>query len=396
MEQPFQAATPVLEPALPGKQADRLFFIDNIRWLLIADVICHHAAVTYSHLGGWYYYDGPEPGIGTRFLLATFETFNQAFFMGFLFLIAGYFVPRAYDTKGWFRFLRDRTIRLGIPSLFYMLVIDPVIVYWLVRDFVDPSRPSLAQIYPSFVMSRKLLHATGPMWFAVALLGFCAIYASVRILGPARARGWNSLPNHRQVIGLILLMGSCSFLVRIVRPIGTSILNMQPCYFSQYILLFVVGILAYRGNWLLRIPHAFGIFWMKLALFVCIPTWVILIFASGALKGDTKNLLGGPHWESAAFSYWEALMCLGMCLGLTVLFRDGFNRQSSFTAWMSQNSFAVYLFHPPLLIAVTLLLRPLNMPNLGKFGMACLLAVPITFLVSGLLRSKVPRLHKLL
>ena len=58
--------------------------------------------------------------------------------MGLLFLFAGYFVAPAFDSKGAARFLRDRAIRLGIPSLFFMLVIHPVTVYWLLRTFDDP------------------------------------------------------------------------------------------------------------------------------------------------------------------------------------------------------------------------------------------------------------------
>jgi glucans biosynthesis protein C len=100
----------------PIATGTRLHFIDNIRWLLIVLVICHHAAVTYSHIGGGYYLDGPKPGLATTFLFATFETFNQAYFMGLLFFIAGYFAPRAFDAKGFSHFLRDRAIRLGIPN----------------------------------------------------------------------------------------------------------------------------------------------------------------------------------------------------------------------------------------------------------------------------------------
>ncbi len=33
-----------------------------------------------------------------------------------LFLLAGYFVPRAFDTKGFMKFSRDRFIRLGVPA----------------------------------------------------------------------------------------------------------------------------------------------------------------------------------------------------------------------------------------------------------------------------------------
>ena len=245
---------------------NRVLFVDNIRWALIVVVICHHGAVTYSHVGGWYYLDGPKPGLVTTGLFATLETFDQAFFMGLLFLLAGYFVPRAFDKKGFGRFVRDRAIRLGIPSLFFMLVIHPFTVYWLLHNYADPSIPSLPGAYEGFLASGKVLSATGPMWFAVALLIFCIVYGGVRLMLPGTPRKITSLSGHKAVLALILLMGTCSFLVRISQPIGVNILNMQLCYFSQYVLLFAVGVLAYRGDWLLRIPYSFGMFWMKLAL----------------------------------------------------------------------------------------------------------------------------------
>ncbi len=385
----------------PAATGTRLLFVDNIRWVLIVLVICHHAAVTYSHVGSWYYLDGPKPPLVTGFLLGTFETFNQAYFMGFLFLIAGYFVPGAYDAKGAGRFLRDRAIRLGIPSAFFMLVIDPVIVYWLLRNFYEPSRPSLTSVYGRFLSSGGFLGASGPMWFAVALLIFCTVYAGVRIFSPGTPSDrdqakWTSLPGHIAVIALILVMGTCTFLVRIFQPIGANVLNMQLCFFSQYILLFIVGILAYRGNWLLRISHSFGRFWMRLALTVGNAALFVVAAASGASKGDSSNLVGGFHWQSAAFSFWEAFFCLGICLGLTVLFRDRFNSQGPFSRWMSRNSFSAYLFHTPLLIAVTLGLRNISAPPMAKFVIASLLAVPITFLLSAFLRDRIPGLRRLL
>ena len=146
----------------------RLQFLDNIRWVLIVLVIVHHAAVTYSHVGSWYYNEDPKPGLIVTLLFATFLSFNQAYFVGFLFLIAGYFTPAAFDLKGFGAFLRDRAKRLGIPTLIYILVIHPVIVYWLLRDFYEPSRPSLLSAYPNFLLRGRVLSASGPMWFALA------------------------------------------------------------------------------------------------------------------------------------------------------------------------------------------------------------------------------------
>lgn len=374
----------------------RLLFVDNIRWTLIVLVICHHAAVTYSHVGGWYYLDGPKPPLGTALLFATFETFNQAYFMGLLFLFAGYFVAPAFDSKGAARFLRDRAIRLGIPSLFFMLVIHPVTVYWLLRTFDDPAIPSLATAYPRFLSSGKFFSESGPMWFAVTLLIFCVIYAGVRVLFPRPLSEIPSRPAHADVMALILLMGSCTFLVRIVQPIGVNILNMQLCYFSQYVLLFIVGILAYRGNWLRQVPKKFAMLWFKLALTIGVLSWFVILATSGATHGDTQSLLGGFHWQSAAFSFWESFFCLGVCLGLIVLFRERWNTQGRFAQWMSQNSFSAYLFHTPILVAVTLALKQIQASPLEKFALASLIAVPITFLVSGLIRTRIPGLRRIL
>jgi hypothetical protein len=36
----------------------RLFFVDNLRILLIIMLVLHHLAITYGHSGGWYYLDG--------------------------------------------------------------------------------------------------------------------------------------------------------------------------------------------------------------------------------------------------------------------------------------------------------------------------------------------------
>src|SRR6266700_1066711 len=110
---------------------NRLGFIDNLRWVMIVLVVSMHAAVTYSHMGSWYFMEDPKPdNRGTRLFFGYYQMGLQAFFMGLLFLIAGYFVPEAYDRKGRGKFLRDRWVRLGIPSLFYMLVVHPVIVFW--------------------------------------------------------------------------------------------------------------------------------------------------------------------------------------------------------------------------------------------------------------------------
>jgi glucan biosynthesis protein C len=380
----------------PHQAKPRLDFIDNLRWVMIVLVVSMHAAVTYSHLGSWYFMEDPKPGQVVTVLFAYYQMSLQAFFMGFLFLIAGYFVPKAFDRKGGGRFLSDRFVRLGIPSLFYMLVVHPFTVYWLLHDYYKIHASSTAA-YLVFLRTFRWVGSSGPMWFAVALLIFCLVYALARAIRRQAHTDQSdaALPTHAQVAGLAGIMGLCSFLVRIVQPMGTNILNMQLCFFSQYILLFGVGITAYRRNWLLRIPYDFGMRWFRLALIAGTLIWVAVVGCIFATHTE-KYIDGGFTWQSAAICFWEAFFCMGICLGLTVLFRETFNRQGAFAKWMSDNSFSVYLFHTPVLVAITLVMRGLAAPKPAKFLLATLLATTATFLASNYIFRRIPQLRRVL
>jgi fucose 4-O-acetylase-like acetyltransferase len=389
------ATTTVGVTVVPAKT--RLDFVDNLRWLMIVLVVSMHSAVTYSHLGSWYFMEDPKPGLAVTLVFATYQTFLQAFFMGLLFLVAGYFVPAAFDRKGFRRFLRDRAVRLGIPSLFFMLLIQPITVYWLLRRFARPSLPPLARAYWPYLSTGRFLSGSGPMWFAVALLLFSALYAFGRMVNrnAPKTEPEAALPSHAQVIGLAAVMGLCTFMVRIVQPMGTNILNMQLCYFSQYVLLFLIGIRASRRNWLVRISYGFGVRWLSLALTVGVLVWLAFVGAIAQTHSESQ-ISGGFTWQSAVMSFWESFFCVGICLGLLVIFREKFNRQTAPAKWLSDNAFSVYLFHTPLLIAVTLSLRGFDAPKLVKFLVATLLGVTITFLASNFIFRRIPVLKRVL
>jgi hypothetical protein len=58
-----------------------------------------------------------------------------------------------------------------------------------------------------------------------------------------------------------------------------------PVFFAQLIsfviLLFALGTVAHRGDWLMRIPYAFGMRWFRISLFGGGAAWVLLIGAGG-------------------------------------------------------------------------------------------------------------------
>lgn len=235
------------------------------------------------------------------------------------------------------------------------------------------------------------------MWFAVALLVFSWIYAGLRLLQRKTPKNDPDaeLPGDAQVIGLSLLIGASTFLVRIAQPLGTSILNMQLCYFPQYVALFCVGIIVARRNWLLRFSYVFGWRWFKRALLFGTVGWVSLVFL--VVQTHTEDRLsGGFTWQSAALSFWESFFCVGICLGLLVLFRERFTNQNRLMHWLGDNSFSVYLFHTPILIAITLILRDFAAPKLVKCLCATVLGVVCSYVASGFLLRRVPMLKRVL
>src|SRR5271166_3099701 len=376
----------------------RLHFIDNLRWTMIMLVVSMHAAVTYSHVGRWYYVEGSRPALPVLLVFATYQAFLQAFFMGFLFFLAGYFVPGAYDKKGSAKFLRDRFIRLGIPTLLYMFVIGPFTEYYVSRTWTSTRPMTFGGEIVKHILNGQFLSGTGPLWFCAALLFFCLAYALFRQFAPAPSRFTiaTALPGNRGIVAFIALLALATFLVRIPEPMGKAVYNMQLCFFSQYIFLFCAGILAYRTRFLTRLPYSFGIRWLWFGLAGGFVLWIAVLALGGALSGKIDLYNGGLHWQSAGFSVWESLVCAGVCLGLTVLYRQKFNTNGPVAKVLTDNAFAIYVLHPPVLIAISHALQPFEAPPLIKFVVLTILAFTATLALSALVVRRIPGLKTIL
>ena len=381
----------------PTSQApSRYPYLDYLRVFLVLMVIVQHAAVTYSGLGGWYYKEGGTLLFPEFLGFAWLQSHLQSFFMGLLFLMAGYFVPPAFDRKGLGKFLRDRWFRLGWPSLFYMLLIHPTVTYGLHPIYhPDQSRPSFTDHYLNYLWSGRVFSGSGPLWFAIVLLLFCIVYAGIRAIGKSPVYGVRATPppGNWAVVGYIAIAGIVTGFVRVVQPLGTDILNIQLCFSTQYILLFCIGILAYRNDWLGQIPTRFGFRWLSIGLTVGMALWLAVILAS---KDDLDLLKGGWTWPSFGFAIWDAFFCAGASLGLLVLFRDRFNRSFCCGDLLIRNAFSIYVFHTPILIAVTVALRPFSALPSVKFLVAIAMAIPLTILMSEWVFRRIPILRAIL
>jgi surface polysaccharide O-acyltransferase-like enzyme len=371
----------------------RLFYIDNLRVGLITLVIIGHMALTYgAPIGDWYYKEEGEVGTIFAVLTTLLLGIGAAFLLGLFYMISGYFTPRPYDRKGAGPFILDRLKRLGIPLVFYALVINPLVTYWAAVH--GGYQGSFWQYVPSHLPDLTEA-AVGPLWFVEALLFFSIVYALGRMLiRPFRSsapgdRQEVQIPGNGAIALFALALGLVTFLVRIWAPVGWwwEPLHQELAHFPQYIAFFAIGILAYRNRWLARLTtqqsRAWG--WVSLA---CIPLLPLLMVAAGVLSGEVNpGVTGGFNALSLAYSVWEGITGVALVITVLVWAREHFNRQGRVLRSMSAASYAVYVLHPLLIVPLALALSAVPLGLGLKFLLFTPLAVILCFLAGYWIRK---------
>jgi hypothetical protein len=294
--------------------------------------------------------------------------------MGFFFLLAGYFTPASLERKGYGRFLADRFLRLGLPLLAFIFVLNPLTAALLTAYQGKGFWPTFAYFWHHSIVG------AGPLWFAQALLMFGIGYCAWRAVAGAplarTARSARPVPSVAWWIIGAVAVGAVALAIRQVVPTGVNIFGLQLGYFASYIFLFAAGIAAWRFDWLRQLEWKNA----RLLVFGLVVTWPLMpvgIFVARTMYGPGKsNFGGGLSWPAILYAFWEPFVAWGLIAAWLLLFRAYMNQPSAFWSWLNRRAYAVYIIHPPLLVAISLLLHPWIAPALVKFcitgGLACI------------------------
>jgi glucan biosynthesis protein C len=363
----------------------RLFFVDNLRTLLIILVLLDHLAITYgSPFGSWYYHEG-QVGFPAAAVYGTFQGIAQAFFMGLLFFLAGYFTVPSFDRKGPKQFLKDRLIRLGIPIVVFAIFVQPVVEYAIA------SFQGFKGTFLSYVL-RYLPFGLGPLWFVMALLLFAGGYVIWRLFSSRLPKVY-PFPAKRVIFASGLLIGAITFAVRIVFPEGWAVpvLAFQLAFFPQYVAFFIFGLIAFRSNWIMSLPKETGWYWGRIAMWLLLVAMVI--FVDSELTG--ASFLGGLTWQTAAYALWEQVFAIAISIALVVWFRERQNNQSRLLKALSDNSYTAYIIQTPVLVFLALSLQSIQLPLILKFAIVSPIGISLCFAFAYLIR-KIPKADRVL
>ena len=367
----------------------RLAWADNLKVALVAGVVLAHVILAWNGLEGAWVLSEPtvrEPLLSILLLVAIV---GIAFGMPLFFMVAGVFTPKSLHRRGTRLFLRDRTIRLLVPSVAFVLLLTPPI------EFVDSSNAGFRGSFWQYIPHSwwPLPPPPGPTWFLGVLLVFSAVYAVVR-----RSRPWHPGAGRRlsgrDLAGTVVLVAVMSYVVRIWAPFGQERWHLAVAQAPGWVAGFTLGVLAGERGWFdhldpqlaTRVRHAA---WSSMA------GCAALVAALSTVDADVDVFGGGGTWQSMAFAAVEAMLLVTVSVWVVDAFRRCAVRQGPLAKELSRAAYATFFVHQGVLVLLILASRHLAWPTEARFVLVAVVGVALSFAVgSAVLR--VPGVAKVL
>ena len=349
--------------------------LDALRASVTLLVLFHHAAITYGGSGDWYY---KEVRAGQD-LLSLFTGFNQAFFMGLFFLLAGYFTPSAVERHGAAVYMQERALRLGLPLIVYFLLLSPAT---MALAATARGRNFFVALVYNWTHGRM---EPGPLWFCEALLIFACFYLAARALAPGVARrALPSFPSNATLAVAALGTGVAAFLLRLVWPTGTTLLFLQIGFFASYVVLFAAGCLAAPWASLDQAPTEQRRLWIAVAC-VTFPLMPIAVVLGRHIPWLAGSQSGGWNLQAAVYALWEPFLAWGVVIGLLHFYTRRLETPGPLLRSLSRRAYAIYIIHPPVLVALALAWQSVAAPLALKFLVTGTATCLSCYLLAGLL-----------
>lgn len=344
-------------------KTNRILYIDVIKVVLTCLVVAHHAGQAYGPTGGmWVLKDTANAS-----WLGKFFFVNASYMMGLYFFISGYFMLFSLNRKTNSQFITDRLKRLGIPFLFFTLL-----VFLPFNYLGDTSGNNVLEVLVDTYWNKPPM-ASGHLWFVASLLVYSLLYILL-----FRPRGQTVMAKAFHVyyaVIYILVLSVISGLIRIYYPIDTWrtwIIPVEVAHIPQYFSLFIIGTLFNRYQWLESFKPSTGFYFLVIA--------VLTYFFQNSLPDSIKN-----HWLTE--STIESLLCVGISMSLLTTFRYFGNKTNKLIQLLSENSFGIYLFHVFVVIGLQALLLPANINANFKFLLVTIGGIALSLLISYYLRK---------
>lgn len=344
------------------KHKKRLVYIDLIKVFLTCLVVAHHAGQAYGNTGGiWLISESPK-----LTYLKPFFFFNAAYMMGFYFFISGYFTYYSLNNKSVQKYLKDRIYRLGLPLLFFALLIFGPLHY-----FLSDSKLNFFNFLIDLHFNQPPL-SLGHLWFLASLLVYSILYLIIVKVNILKIQFSKFFKPWYPLLYLLILI-PVNVLVRHTYPIDywvTWLIPIEVAHLPQYLSMFMLGALFNKTKWLESIKPSTAFTYMLLGL--------LLFFAKEYIYQQFPGL-----WSESII---ESFLCVGLCLGIFSFFKLTFTKMNKPIKFLSDNAYGIYLFHLLIVVGLQLLLVNLDLNPNVKFILVTIFGILLSGALSAVLR----------
>ena len=166
-------------------------------------------------------------------------------------------------------------------------------------------------------------------------------------------------------------------------PTGTTLL-LQVGYFASSVVLFAAGCLAAPWASLDEAPAPQRRLWIAIAC-LTFPLMPIAFVLGEHIPWLGGSQSGGWNVQAAVYAFWEPFLAWGVIIGLIHLYASRFETPGPVWRSLSRRAYAIYIIHPPVLVAVALAWRSVAAPPALKYVITGTATCLACYLLAGLL-----------
>jgi len=359
----------------------RIYFLDNLRTLMIFFVVLLHAGIVYEHiLENYWIVSDPVKANG----IGLIRMYLDIFVMFTIFFISGYLIPNSLKSKTDWAFVASKFRRIMIPWMVAVLTMIPAYkaiflysrglpqeAWYTYFHFYQRAGGDLSSFADNPVMNW--------LWFLPVLFVFQMIY-----LGLSKTKLF-SLNISLKTGALLTLVAGVAYSMLITELdlrgwYHSFFLHFQNERVLVYFFVFLLGSLCNKLNVFERPKNTKLYIWANVSL-----TLSLGIFTAVALNlffnliDPARNFFFVSQTVDRIVYYTTLITSMFSFLYVFLhSFRFSFNKTNSFMRELNKNSYAVYIIHLPVVGLVALLLLHVSLPAMVKFLLVTLIAYTLS------------------
>ena len=298
----------------------RVHYIDNLRTSTVSLLIIYHIAMAYNTWGeaNYIFFGSVKP-------VASIVVFISPWFMPFMFLLAGIGAFYSLNKRNCASFIKERLIRLGIPLIFGLLFLNPILSYIADVTHNGFSGNYLEHYRIYFTRVTDLSGYDGG--FTLGHLWFIAVLIMISIFSCGIIKMLPKSPPSKSRIVIIAVLIAAGIATFDVKFFGKPLIT--------YICIYLLGYYFFSNQELIKRLTRYK--WIFASVFLLASIMNVLLFV----------FIGQYEWLNNICNYLSfisgipALLCLG---------REYLNAANRFSRACSRLSYVFYIIHFPIVV----------------------------------------------